>query len=126
MKPFIFPILIFCYSSAVAQHFPGPEVGVINSSNSISLSGGNDGFVYGKGIDLNSAQYKEVSGSPFRRQDYSPAYILFKNGKRFSNVPVKFDILHNEIDIEYKAELISLPDIDSISFPDSIYQYMNL
>jgi hypothetical protein len=41
-------------------------------------------------------------------------------------VPVKFDMLHNEIDIEKKETLLSLIGIDSIAYPDSNYQNMIL
>jgi hypothetical protein len=125
MKPFIFLMLIVYCSGAYAQHVPGTPTSIA-SFNTSSVTGGNDAFVYGKGIDLNSAQYREVNGSPFLKQDFTAAYVAFKNGKKYSNVPVKFDILHNEIDIEYNETLLSLPGIDSISYPDSIYQNMIL
>jgi len=126
MKRFIFLLLIVYCSGAFAQHTGGTPTGIVTSFNVSSINGGNDPFVFGKGIDVNSSQYSEVGGSPFLRRDLIPAFVAFKNGKKYSNVPVKFDMLHNEIDIENKETLLSLPGIDSISYPDSNYQNMIL
>ena len=126
MKPFILLMLIVHCSAAFAQRNAGTPTHSITSFNSTSISGGNDSFTYGQGIDINSSQYNDVSGSPFLNHDYIPSYVAFKNGTRYSNVPVKFDILHNEIDIERNKQLISLLGIDSISYPDSDYQNMIL
>jgi hypothetical protein len=126
MKPFIILILIVYCSGAFAQRNTGTPTNSIGSFSVTSLTGGNDPFTYGQGIDLNSSKYSEVSGSPFLKQDFATAYVAFKNGKQYTNVPVKFDMLHNEIDIERKETLLSLQDVDSISYPDSIYQNMIL
>jgi hypothetical protein len=127
MKPFIFFVLIIYSASSFAQRTdPGRMTSSVGSFNAGSLTGGNDEFTYGKGIDVNSPRYTEVSGSPFLNQNYKPAYVAFKNGRKYMNVLVKFDILHNEIDIETNEGLISLLDIDSVSYPDSNYQNMIL
>jgi len=125
MKPFIFLMLIAYCSDAFAQHGYGAPTGIA-SFNSTSITGGNDAFTYGQGIDVNSPQYNEVNGSPFLKQNFTKAYVAFKNGRKYSDVPVKFDMLHNEIDIEKDKSLISLLEIDSISYPDSSYQLMIL
>ncbi|MBS1917035.1 MAG: hypothetical protein JST87_12230 [Bacteroidetes bacterium] len=127
MKHFIFLMLMVYCSSAFAQRVnPGTPTSSIMSSGTMSLSGGNDSFVFGTGIDMNSPKYNGVNGSPFLNQDYIPAYVVFKNGTKYSNVPVKFDMLHNEVDIEKNKELISLLGLDSVSYPDSNYLNMIL
>ncbi len=127
MKPFIFFILIICCSSTFAQRAdPGKPVSSISSFNGLSITGGNDSFIYGNAINLNSAQYSEVSGSPFLNHDYASAYVVFKDGTKFKDVPVKFDMLNNQIDIERNKELLCLLALDSISYPDSNYQSMIL
>ncbi|HEX4374563.1 MAG TPA: hypothetical protein VHZ50_14775 [Puia sp.] len=126
MKPFIFLIAIVYCSSAFAQHNAGTPTHIISSFSSTSITGGNDSFTYGQGIDINSSKYSEVGGSPFLYHDYIPAYVAFKNGRSYSNVPVKFDILNNEVDIDRNNQLISLLGVDSVSYPDSNYQNMIL
>jgi hypothetical protein len=118
-------LTVYC-SGAFAQRNAGTPTSGVSSFNTSSITGGNDPFTYGRGIDLNSAQYIEVSGSPFLKQDYTKAFVAFKKGRKYINVPVKFDILHNEIDIEQNETLLSLLSIDSISYPDSNYQNMIL
>jgi len=126
MKPFIFLMLIVYCSGVFAQRNVGAPTRSIGSFSATSLTGGNDPFTYGQGIDLNNAKYSDVSGSPCLKQDFTAAFVAFKNGKQYTNVPVKFDMLHNEIDIEKNGTLLSLMDIDSISYPDSNYQNMIL
>src|SRR5579871_390454 len=127
MKPFIFFMLMICCCSDFAQRAdPGKPVSSIGSFSGLSITGGNDSFTYGNGINLNSAQYSEVSGSPFLNKDYASAYIVFKDGSKFKDVPVKFDMLDNQIDIEKDKKLVCLLTIDSISFPDSNYNSMIL
>jgi hypothetical protein len=118
-------LIVYC-SGVFAQHNAGTPTSSIASISATSLTGGNDPFTYGQGIDLNSFKHNEVNGSPFLKQDYTAAYIAFKNGKKYSNVPVKFDMMHNEIDIERNETLLSLLGIDSLSYPDSNYQNMIL
>ena len=127
MKPFIFLLLmVYCGGVFAQRPDPGIPTSSIASFSSMSMSGGNDGFVYGKGVDMNNYKNSEVSGSPFLNRDYIPAFVAFKNGRMYKDVPVKFDILHNEIDIQRDKDLISLLGIDSVSYPDSIYQTMIL
>jgi hypothetical protein len=127
MKPFISLMLIGCCGSAFAQRpDPGKPVSSISSFNGMSITGGNDSFTYGNGIDLNSAKYSEVSGSPFLNRDYASAYVVFKDGTKFKDVLVKFDILNNQVDIEKDKKLLCLLALDSISYPDSNYQSMIL
>ncbi len=95
MKSFIFLILAVNCSGAFAQRNTGTPTGGIGTSNSMSLSGGNDAFTYGKAIDLDSYKYSDVSGSPFLKKDYTSAYLVFKHGSKFSNIPFKFEMLHN-------------------------------
>jgi hypothetical protein len=124
MKPAIFLVLSIYCSGVYAQRNTGTPSSSITSFNSTNLGGGNDAFVYGRGIDINSYQYIDVNGSPFLKQAFTPAYVVFKNGAKFSQVPVKFDMLHNEIDFEKDGTLLSMIGLDSISYPDSIYQNM--
>jgi hypothetical protein len=126
MKLLICFTLMVCCGGAFAQRFAGVPTHSIGTFNTPSLTGGNDAFTYGRGIDLSNSKYSDVAGSPFLKQDFTNAFLAFRNGKKYSNVPVKFDILNNEIDIDEKQTLISLQEIDSISFPDSIYQIMIL
>ena len=123
MKPNIFLLLLMiCCSGALAQHNAGTPTSVIASFNTMSVTGGNDAFVYGKGIDLDGYKNSEVSGSPFLKPYFSPAFVAFTNGRRYRMVPVKFDILHNQIDIQKSETLLYLIGVDSISYPDSVYQ----
>jgi hypothetical protein len=126
MKPSIFLALLVYSSGAFAQHNAGIPTSTAANFSVASISGGNDPFTYGQGIDVNNAKYSEVIGSPFLKRDFTPAFVAFKNGKKYMGVPVKFDMLHNEIDIDKNATLISLIGIDSVSFADSIYDNMVL
>jgi hypothetical protein len=127
MKPFIFLLLmVYCSISFAQRADPGKMTTSVGSFGLGSLNGGNDSFVFGKGIDMNSTQYSEVNGSPFLNVDFKPAYIALKDGKRYNNVPVKFDMLHNELDMQRDKDLISILGIDSVSYSDSIYQNMIL
>lgn len=126
MKPAIFLVLIIYCGGVCAQRSTGAPSSSITSLNSTNIGGGNDAFVYGRGIDMNSYKNIGAYGSPFLKQDFTPAYIAFKNGAKYSQVPIKFDMLNNEIDIEKNDTLLSLIGIDSISYPDSNYQNMIL
>ena len=127
MRTSIFLLVMVYCSGVFAQRVnPGTPTSMVSSTGTMSLSGGNDPFVFGKGIDMTNAKYTDVDGSPFFNQDYKPALVVFKNGTTYKDVPVKFDMLHNEIDIYRNNELICLIGLDSVSFSDSAYTHMLL
>lgn len=124
MKPILVLIpVLYCSVSFAQRGVPSSSVVTMST---MSTPGGNEAFDHGLGINLNSPQYYDVNGSPFLKADFTKAFIAFKNGKKFANVPIKFDILHNQIDIEDKEMLLYLEGIDSLSCPDSIYQTLIL
>lgn len=117
MKSFIFLIAVVYCSNAFAQRPDGgkPTSSIISFS-SMSVPNGTDPFVYGKATYINGSKYEDVSGSPFLNSDYTPAYITDKNGRGYSNMPIKFDMLDNEIDIQRGNQLMSLLNVDSVSY----------
>jgi len=76
-----------------------------------------------------AAKYADVEGSPFLANDYKKAYVRIKGGQSFLAVPVKFNVLNNEIWFKQKDAEMILLKTDSIAYlnnPDDTFSVVAL
>jgi len=58
---------------------------------------------------------KDTEGSPYLNLDWEPADILLKNGKKISDLNVRYDVLENKIVYQDKGKTYAVGTPDSIA-----------
>jgi len=106
-------LISFLYTTASAQMRAMP----LNSGGNLSsppVSQLSDRMITGRPLLL--SDLTNIEGSPFLTDEYQRGFIRIRNGQTFTNIPVRFNMLNNEIQFRQNNIELALEDVDSVIY----------